>query len=83
MIPVLYAVLGVAFVLFAVALGRGPGLDDRMVAIDGMLWTAVAVLVVRAVDTGDGFYLPVPVVLTLVAFISTGIVSRFIEGRNR
>ncbi|MBK6855728.1 MAG: MrpF/PhaF family protein [Microthrixaceae bacterium] len=37
----------------------------------------------RAVESGDGSFLPVAVVLTLVGFISTATVARFIEGQGR
>lgn len=74
--------LGLAFSLFLLRLIVGPSLSDRILALDGMIWTSVAVLVARAVENGDGSYLPVAVVLTLVAFIGTAIIARFIEGRG-
>ncbi len=78
-----FAILGLAFALFMVRLLVGPSLSDRILALDGMIWSSVAVLVVQAVETGDGSYLPVAVVLTLVAFIGTTIIARFIEGQGR
>jgi multisubunit Na+/H+ antiporter MnhF subunit len=78
-----FVVLGVAFVLFAIRLLRGPSLSDRVLSLDGMLVCAVAALVVRAIDTGDGSYLPVAVLFTLVGFISTAVIARFIEGQGR
>jgi multisubunit Na+/H+ antiporter MnhF subunit len=33
-------------------------------------------------DSRQGSYLPVAVVLALVSFISTSVVARFIEGRD-
>lgn len=77
------SVLGVAFALFGVRLLLGPTVADRIASLDGMIWCGVAALVVRAVDTGEGPYLPVAVVLTLVAFIGTTIIARFIEGQGR
>jgi multicomponent Na+:H+ antiporter subunit F len=82
-IPVVFALLGAAAVLFAYRLLRGPSLADRVLSLDGLLATGVAALVTRAVDTGDGAFLPVAVVLTLVGFISTATVARFIEGQGR
>lgn len=83
MIALSFAVLAVAFALFFWRLLAGPSLADRVLGLDGMIWSAVAVVVVRAVDTGIGEFLPVVVVLTLVAFISTAIIARFIEGRGQ
>lgn len=79
---VTFAILGLAFGLFMLRLLRGPSLSDRILALDGMIWTSVAVLVVQAMASGDGSYLPVAVVLTLVAFIGTTIIARFIEGQG-
>ena len=57
-------------------------LVDRVVAVDGMLVCGAAVVVTRAIDTGDGSFLPVTVVFTLVGFISTSVVARFVEGQG-
>ena len=34
-------------------------------------------------QTGEGAFLPVALVVTLVGFIGTAVVARFIEGRGR
>lgn len=82
MIFATYAVLAAAFVLFGLRLGRGPTLSDRVVALDGLLVTGVSAVLVHAMDTGQGAYLPIAVMLTLVGFISTAVIARFIEGRG-
>ncbi|HYI61745.1 MAG TPA: monovalent cation/H+ antiporter complex subunit F [Acidimicrobiales bacterium] len=82
MTPLTYAVLVVAFALFTVRLGRGPSLADRVLAVDGMLVAGVGILLVNAMDTGRGAFLQVAVLLTLVGFISTAVIARFIEGRG-
>ena len=71
-----------AFVGFAYRLLRGPTLADRVIAIDGMLVVGLSMLVVNAVDTGRGAFLQVAVMLTLVGFIGTAVVARFIEGQG-
>lgn len=75
-------VLGAAFVLFAARLLVGPSLPDRIIALDGMLVVGISTIIVVAMDTGDGAYLPVAVVLTLVGFIGTSVIARFIEGQG-
>jgi multisubunit Na+/H+ antiporter MnhF subunit len=37
----------------------------------------------QAMETGRGAFLPVLVVVTLVGFVGTAMVARFIEGRGR
>jgi multicomponent Na+:H+ antiporter subunit F len=81
-IGVTYAVLVLAFVLFAVRMGKGPTLADRVIALDGMLVAGIGVLLVNAMDTGRGAFLQVAVLLALVGFISTSVIARFIEGRG-
>lgn len=82
MIVVTLAVIAVAFFLFFGRLLVGPSLADRVLALDGMIVCGIATLVVRAVDSGDGTFLPVAVVFTLVGFIGTAVVARFIEGQG-
>lgn len=82
MIVTTYAVLGLAFALFGYRLGRGPTLADRVLAVDGMLVAAISTLLVNAMATGRGAFLQVAVMLTLVGFISTAVIARFIEGRG-
>lgn len=82
MIAVTYAVLVVAFALFGVRMAKGPTLADRVIALDGMLVAGIGLLLVNAMDTGRGAFLQVAVLLSLVGFISTSVIARFIEGRG-
>ncbi|MFV0307805.1 MAG: monovalent cation/H+ antiporter complex subunit F [Desertimonas sp.] len=82
-IDVIYVVLALAGVLFALRVLRGPTLSERVIGVDGMLVTFMAGIIVNAADTGRGSYLPVAVVLALVSFISTSVVARFVEGAVR
>jgi multisubunit Na+/H+ antiporter MnhF subunit len=77
-----YGVLLAATALFLGRLLRGPSLADRVIGIDGMIVCAICLLVVRAMDTGAGAFLPAAVVLALVSFISTSVIARYIEGRD-
>jgi multicomponent Na+:H+ antiporter subunit F len=79
---VAYVALGLAAALFGFRLLRGPSLADRVIGIDGMIVCGMSLLIVRAMDTGRGAFLPAAVVLALVSFISTSVVARFIEGRG-
>lgn len=82
MIEATYACLGVALALFCWRLLRGPSLVDRVLGVDGMIVCGMCLLIVRAMDTGDGAFLPAAVVLSLVSFISTSVVARYVEGRG-
>ena len=82
MIGATYLVLSAAFVCFAFRLLRGPSLADRVIAIDGMLMVGLGMIVVQAEDTGRGAFLQLAILLTLVGFIGTAVVARFIEGQG-
>lgn len=82
MIVATLVLLALAFAGFSARLVLGPSLADRVLALDGMIISGIATLAVRAVDSGDGSFLPVAVVFTLVGFISTAVVARFIEGQG-
>lgn len=83
MITISYVLVVLAALGFGLRLLVGPSLTDRVVGIDGLLLTGVAAIVLRAMDTGEGAFLPVALVVTLVSFVSTAVVARFIEGRAR
>ena len=68
---------------YVLVLLAGPSLTDRVIGLDGLLIAGVTAIVVQAMDTGEGAFLPVALVVTLVGFISTAVVARFIEGRGR
>jgi multisubunit Na+/H+ antiporter MnhF subunit len=76
-------VIALAGLGFGYRLLVGPSLTDRVVGLDGLLIVGVSALTLRAMQTGEGAFLPVAVVVTLVGFVSTAVVARFIEGRGR
>ena len=73
--------LGIAALCFATRLVVGPTLSDRVIGLDGLVIVGIAAVAVRAVITGNGSFLPVLVVVTLVGFVSTAASARFIEAR--
>lgn len=83
MIVASYVLAGLAAVGFGYRLLAGPSLTDRVVGLDGLLVVGVTAIVLRAMQTGEGAFLPVALVVTLVSFVSTAVVARFIEGRGR
>lgn len=80
MITAAFALLALAGVCFAVRLVIGPRLSDRVMGLDGLIIVGVSAVALRAMSTGDGSFLPVLVVVTLVGFVGTSASARFIEG---
>lgn len=72
-------VLAAAAAGYLVRLVRGPGLSERVIALDGLIVVGISAVAVHAMSTGQGAFLPVLVVITLVGFVATAAAARFIE----
>ena len=79
---VCFAGLGAAAVLVLVRLVLGPSVPDRIVALDVLVQIIVAGIAVAAAVTRDGTYLSLLVAVSLLAFVGTVTVGRFIERRG-
>jgi len=76
------AVLTVSFVLIVIRTVRGPGLPDRVVALDMLV--AVGIGFIAAIGALTGYYLYVDIAITLglVGFLATVAFARFILNRG-
>lgn len=83
MIAATFVVLVAAGALFAARLAVGPSLADRLNALNGLLVVGTIAVAAQAMQTGRGSFLPVLVVLSLVGFVGTAMVARFIEENDR
>jgi multicomponent Na+:H+ antiporter subunit F len=77
------ALLVAAAVLFAYRAVVGPTLADRMIGVNGLVVAGMGAIAVAALETGRGAFLPVIVVASLVSFVGTGMVARYLEGLGR
>ena len=75
-----YAMLGGGALLTLVRLARGPSLLDRVVATDVLLVIISAGLAVYAALQRDPTVVPVLVVVSLLAFVGSVSVARYIGG---
>ena len=73
------AMVAVAAILTFIRLVKGPGLPDRVIAIDliGVLMTCV--LVISSGLTAEQAFLDVAMVVALISFIGTVAYARYIE----
>jgi multicomponent Na+:H+ antiporter subunit F len=83
MITASFVLVALAGVGFGYRLIAGPSLTDRVIGLDGLLIVGVSALTLRVMQTGEGAFVPVAIVVTLVSFVSTAVVARYIEGRGR
>lgn len=80
--------IGLGLILLSVAVGfvrlwRGPGLSDRVVALDMMTAAIIAFCGLFAVRTGVEAYLDIAVALALVSFVSVVALARYAESLSR
>ncbi len=81
----LSAALLVAKILLALALtlslwrlARGPGVEDRILALDTLYINTVALLVVYGIDLGRGIYYEAALLIALLGFIGTVSLAKFL-----
>jgi multicomponent Na+:H+ antiporter subunit F len=73
--------LTLAVVIAFARLVRGPSLADRILALDTMTTLAVGYIAIVAVRTGIMLYLDVAIALSLVGFLSTVALARYLLRR--
>ncbi|RZU34222.1 monovalent cation/H+ antiporter complex subunit F [Blastococcus saxobsidens] len=75
-----YGLLGIGALLALIRLGMGPSLLDRVVATDTLLVIIAAGLAVHAGLERDPTVVPVLVVVSLLAFVGSVSVARYVGG---
>jgi multicomponent Na+:H+ antiporter subunit F len=70
-------------VLAGIRLVLGPSLADRVISLDAALVALMGALGVRIAETGDTLYIGILVVIAIVAFTATVVLSRYIETSGR
>lgn len=81
-IVVCFGGLVVAALLLLARLLLGPSVPDRIVALDTLLQVVVAGIAVGAAATGRSAFLAVLVAVSLLGFVGTVLVARFVERRG-
>lgn len=82
MIVAAYVILSVAALLFVVRLLLGPSVADRVVALDGLLMAVTCGVLVAAADAVSSIGMDTVLVVSLLGFIATGVLARYIEERG-
>lgn len=82
MIAVAYVLLALAAVLFMVRMLIGPNVADRVIAIDGLLATILAGVMVNAAWTDSSISIDTVLVVAVLGFVGTSVLARYIEQRG-
>jgi multicomponent Na+:H+ antiporter subunit F len=81
-VVVCFAGLSIAALLVLLRLVLGPTVPDRIVALDTLLQVVVAGIAVAAAADGRSSFLAVLVAVSLLGFVGTVTVARFVERRG-
>ncbi len=82
MINVLYLVLLICCFMCLYRIGRGPSTPDRTVAIDILGILLVGFCGLLGLVTKKSFYLDIAIAWSLLSFIGTIALAKFLEGRH-
>lgn len=80
LLPAIWMLLGVAFVIALWRLLRGPSLPDRVLALDTAYVLAMAGLLLHGLLSGSTVLFEAALVIALLGFVATVAFARFIEG---
>ena len=77
----LFALIGCCALCLARA-ARGPGVPDRMLAIDTLATVVLGMLVVLSTMTGLAYLMDIAIALALLGFVGTLALAKQLEGRT-
>ena len=78
-IPLSYAMLGIAFLLTVARLVRGPSLPDRILALDTLSVNAIALIVVYGIQLGSTLFFEVALLIAVTGFIATVALTKYLQ----
>ncbi|MBY4947653.1 K+/H+ antiporter subunit F [Cupriavidus respiraculi] len=78
-IPICLALLGLAFLLTAARLVRGPSLPDRIVALDTLNINAIALIVVYGIWLRSALFFEVALLIAVMGFIGTVALTKYLQ----
>ena len=83
------ACIHIAMGAFAVAMGlnlyrllRGPGVVDRILALDTLYVNTIALLVLAGLREGSTIYFEAALVIAMLGFVGTVVLSKFVIRRD-
>lgn len=82
MIALAFVLLSLAGFAFLFRLISGPSVPDRIVALDGLLMVVICGILVDVAEGNSIISVDAVLVVSLVAFVGTGALARFVERRG-
>jgi multicomponent Na+:H+ antiporter subunit F len=76
-------VLTISVVLVFVRFIKGPGLSDRVVALDLLITIGIGIIAVYSIISNQPTFLDIAMILALIAFLGTVAFSYYLEKREK
>jgi multicomponent K+:H+ antiporter subunit F len=73
-----FGVLGLAQIMAMIRLVIGPGIGDRILALDTMVVNAIGLIVLLGMWQGTQIYFKVTLIIAMLGFVSTVAYARFV-----
>ena len=77
-IDIAFALLGLSLALVLVRVVRGPDVADRILALDTLYVNSAAMLVLYGLELGTGRYYEAALLIAMLGFITTVVLSKFL-----
>jgi multicomponent K+:H+ antiporter subunit F len=77
-IDIAFALLGVSFALTLLRVMRGPDVVDRILALDTLYVNSATMLVLYGLQLGTGRYYEAALLIAMLGFITTVVLSKFL-----
>ena len=76
-------VLSLSVLLVFVRFVRGPGIVNRVVALDLIITTGIAIIAVYSILTHQSTFLDIAMILALIAFLGTVAFSYYLQKKHK
>jgi multicomponent K+:H+ antiporter subunit F len=79
-LPLATAMLAAAMLLAAWRLVRGPGIPDRILALDTLYIDSLPLLILIGIQRDSALYFEVALVVSMLGFVGTVVLSKYAAG---
>ncbi len=76
-------VLSISVVLVFIRFIKGPGVVDRVIALDLLITIGIAIIAMYSVITNQPTFLDIAMILALIAFLGTVAFSYYLQRRKK
>lgn len=80
---VILPLLSISVLLVFVRFIKGPGISDRIVALDLLITIGIAIMAIYAIVSEKASFLDIAMIFALIAFLGTIAFSFYLEKRKR